>query len=198
MKFLNYGLPRGGAGGKAGATEIRRTPRPARGFSLLELVIVITIIAFLMVVAVSQLMMMRVDAERVAVETVLGALRSAIGIKVAESIVRQDLAALRALEGSNPMERLAEVPSNYLGELDNPDPATLETGNWYFERRGRVLVYLPQHTAHFTGGVADPPRARFVIKLVYTDKNRNGVWDPGVEIIEGLRLVPMEPYKWIK
>jgi prepilin-type N-terminal cleavage/methylation domain-containing protein len=173
-------------------------PDPARGFSLLELVVVIAIISLLMVVAIQRLMAMRVDAERVAMEVVLGALRSAIGIRVAESIVKHDMAALRALDGSNPMDRLSEVPKNYLGELDNPNPAALENGNWYFDRSSRALVYLPQHAGYFAGGLPEPPRARFAIKLVYTDKNKNGVWDAGAEAIEGLRLTALEPYRWLK
>lgn len=165
---------------------------------MIELVIVIVIVSLLAVLAISRLMALRVDAERAAMEAVLGTLRSAIGIKVAESIVKQDIAALRGLEGSNPMERLAETPSNYLGQLESPDPATLESGSWYFDRGGRVLVYLPQHASHFAGGMPSPPRARFAIRLVYTDKNRNGTWDAGVELIEGLRLATLESYRWTR
>lgn len=184
---LNYGLFR------SGANSVKKT---ARGFTLLEVVIVIVIISLLMTLAISRLMAMRVDAERVAMESVLGTLRSAIGIKVAEHIVKHDVAGLRALEGSNPMDRLSEIPKNYLGEVQGA--TALEPGNWYFDRNSRALVYLPHHAAHFTGGVGDPPRARFAIKLVYEDKNRNGTWDSGAEVIEGLRLTTLEPYRWIQ
>jgi len=171
--------------------------RRAHGFSLLELVVVIVIISILLVVAISRLLALQVDAERVALETVTGTLRSAIGIKVAEYLVRQDMAGMRRLEGSNPMNRLAEVPGNYLGELDAPDPATLEDGNWYFDTRARTLVYLVHNKGYFSGGAAgEPPRARFTIRLVYADRNGNGVYDAGVDAIEGLRLAALEPYRW--
>jgi general secretion pathway protein G len=166
------------------------------GFSLLELVVVIVIISILLTVAVSRLLALQVDAERVAMETVAGTLRSAIGIKVAEHIVRHDIAGLKGLEGSNPMDRLAELPRNYLGELDGPDLSRLEEGNWYFDTRSRALVYLVRNKGFFTSGLGDPPRAGFAIRLVYADTNSNGVFDPGIDSVEGLRLVAVSPYAW--
>ena len=167
-----------------------------RGFSLLELVIVIVIISVLLVLAVSRLLALQVDAERVTMETVAGTLRSAVGMKVAQSIVRSKVADLKAFEGSNPMDLLAEVPRNYLGEQDGVDPATLEDGNWYFDKRAKSLVYLVRNKGFFSGGLSNPPRAGFAVRLVYSDRNGNGVFDQGKDEIEGLRLSPVEKYSW--
>ena len=169
-----------------------------RGFSLLELVIVISIISVLLALALSRLIALQVDAERVAMETVIGTLRSAIGIKVAEQIVKQNIAGLSGFEDSNPMDRLAEVPRNYLGELDGVDPATLEDGNWYFDTQSRALVYLVRNKGYFTGGLQNPARTRFAIRVVYTDRNGNGAFDSGVDTIEGLRLAALETYSWTR
>jgi prepilin-type N-terminal cleavage/methylation domain-containing protein len=166
------------------------------GFSLLELVIVIVIISVLMVLAISRLLALMVDAERTAMETVAGTLRSAIGMKVAESIVKSKVKDLPAFEGSNPMALLAETPHNYLGELDGADPAKLEDGNWYFDQQDRTLVYLVRHKGFFSGGLTDPPRARFALRLVYSDSNGNGVFNPGVDELQGLRLGPVEKFSW--
>ena len=162
----------------------------ARGFSLIELAVVVTIISILMVAAISRLMALHVDAERVAMENIVGTLRSAIGIKVAEYLSKQDLRNLGTLEGSNPMDRLAELPSNYLGALDGADPKALDDGNWYFDKRDGTLVYLVRNKAFFQGGLTDPPRARFAIQFVYTERNGNA------RMIEGVRLAVREPYKW--
>jgi general secretion pathway protein G len=167
-----------------------------KGFTLLELVIVIVIISVLLVVAISRLLALMVDAERVTMETVAGTLRSAIGMKVADHIVKSKVPELSAFEGSNPMALLAETPHNYLGELDGADPAQLEDGNWYYDKRDKVLVYLVRHKGFFSGGQANPPRARFAVRLVYSDRNGNGVFSPGVDEIQGLRLGAMEPYSW--
>ena len=167
-----------------------------RGFSLLELVIVIVIISVLLVLAISRLLALQVDAERVTMEMVAGTLRSAIGMKVAESIVKSKVSDLQAIEGSNPMALLAETPHNYLGERDGVDPATLEDGNWYFDKREKTLVYLVRNKGFFTGGPPKPPRARFAVRLVYSDKNGNGAFDRGADAVEGLRLSPVEAYSW--
>ena len=165
--------------------------------TVFELLIVIIIVAVLMVVAIQKLLALQVDAERVVMESVVGTLRSAVGIKVAESIARQNVATLVSLEGSNPMRLLAETPRNYLGELTAVLPEALEPGNWYFDGDHRMLVYLVDNRGHFTGGVDNPPRARFQVRLVYNDANGNGRYDTG-EMIEGLRLAPVESYRWIK
>ncbi|MBI3898115.1 MAG: prepilin-type N-terminal cleavage/methylation domain-containing protein [Gammaproteobacteria bacterium] len=169
----------------------------SRGFSLFELVVVVVLIALLMVIAIARFLALQADAERVAMETIAGTLRSALGMKVAESIVADQLSGLAVLEGSNPMERLAETPTNYLGALPKPDPAQLEKGNWYFDQTNGELVYLVRNKAQFSGGAANPPRARFAVRLVYTDRNGNGRFDKGVDAVEGLRLAPIEPYQWM-
>jgi prepilin-type N-terminal cleavage/methylation domain-containing protein len=174
----------------------RSTKRRGEGFSLLELVIVIVMISVLLVLAISRLLAVQVDAERVTMETVAGTLRSAIGMKVAESIVKYQVPGLAKLAGSNPMDLLAEPPKNYLGELDGVDPATLQDGNWYFDKRTKTLDYLVKNKGFFTGGAPNPPRARFAVRLVYSDRNGNGAFDPGVDEVQGLRLSPVEPYSW--
>lgn len=168
------------------------------GFSLFELVVVIVIVTILMVIAISRLIGLQVDAERVVMESTAGTLRSAIGIKVAEAIVRQKVANLATYEGGNPMNLLAEVPRNYLGELEGADVHSLEKGNWYFDLTDRTMVYLVDNTGYFSGGMDNPPRARFKMRLVYTDVNGNGVFDTGIDLIEGLRLAALEPYRWHK
>ncbi len=169
------------------------------GFSLFELLIVIIIISILMVFAIQRLLVLQVDAERVVMESVVGSLRSALGIKVAETIVKQNVNSLPAYEGSNPMNLLAEIPGNYLGEIDaSVDLSALERGNWYFDSSSHVLIYIVDNTGYFSGGADNPPRARFKVRLVYTDKNENGLFDYGTDSIEGLRLQVLEPYRWIR
>lgn len=158
----------------------------------------IVIVAMLAVVLIARLLAILADAERTSMETVVGALRSAIGMTVAEAIVTQDVRGLAALEGSNPMKRLAQVPSNYLGAFDNPEPASYEDGNWYFDNKAGELVYLVRHRERFNSGSDNPPRARFVVRVVYSDRNGNGRFDSGIDALEGLQLVPVEPYKWTR
>jgi prepilin-type N-terminal cleavage/methylation domain-containing protein len=156
------------------------------GFSLLELVVVIVIIALLATLALERLWAMRVDAERVAIEQTVGALRSALGIKVAAYLARGDVAALEALEGSNPMDRLSEVPENYLGALAGPDPASIEGGHWYFDTVSRRLVYRVHNEGYFSSGAGLPARAQFAVRRVFDEQNR----------LAGVRLEAFESYAW--
>jgi len=174
-----------------------RSTRLTAGFSLLELVVVIVIIALLMAFAVSKYRALAVEAERVSLESVVGTLRSAISMKMMEYIVQGNTANLWRLENSNPMDRLAEVPSNYIGELDNPDPAGIKGGTWYFDTRERTLVYRVNSESHFQTALAGPPRARFRVRLLFEDRDGNGVFDAAKDRFEGLQLAPLEPYRWL-
>lgn len=167
--------------------------RRASGFSLLELVVVIAIISMLLAFAIVKLWPLQVEAERVAMEQVLGALRSALGIKVADYFVRSDVAGVRSLTGTNPMDRLSEVPNNYLGALNGANPDSIEGGSWYFDVPGSVLVYRVRNQDHFRGGAGPPAQARFTIQVVYEERGRGGRNE-----VAGVALVALEPYTWIQ
>lgn len=168
-----------------------------RGFSTLELVIVIVLISLLIVIAVDRLLSLRVDAERVAVEQLAGTVRSAMGINVAATVARDGgLQNISALHRSNPMDMLAETPGTYLGELDNVDPEKIEPGSWYFDKKKRMLIYRVINSGYLETKLQGPARIRFQLQLVYTDNNRNRRYDVGRDAIHGLRLQAVEPYKW--
>jgi prepilin-type N-terminal cleavage/methylation domain-containing protein len=91
--------------------------RGERGFSLFELVIVIVILSVLLVVAVDRLLRLRFEAERATVQSVVGALRSALYVEFAAAAARRELGKMDVAGGSNPMLRLAEQPDGYAGEF---------------------------------------------------------------------------------
>jgi len=164
-----------------------------RGFSLLELVVVVAIISIFFVAIASRLWALQVDAERVAIEQTIGILDSAVGIKVATHIATGDIPGLRALDRSNPMNLLAKLPKNYLGEVDEAG-ADIEDGNWYFDTHSHYLVYLVRNKSYFISKLEAPARARFVLQLIYDGSRTN----PGIDRIAGLQLVAVEPYTWAR
>ena len=170
--------------------------RSERGISLFELLIVIVIISVLLVVAVDRLLALRFEAERTTVQSVIGALRSALYIEFAAAAARGQVNRMDTAGGSNAMLRLAQTPDSYAGEFFGADPALFEPGTWYFDTRDRALVYLVRFPQEFVTSLSGPPRLRLAVEPDYDDVDRNGRFDPGRDPVRGLKLVALEPYRW--
>src|SRR6056297_313783 len=99
-----------------------------KGFTFLELAVVITIIRALAAVALDRYYKLLVDVERTSMEHDLGVMRSAISLQVAGHYVAGNMAGLNQLAGSNPVDLLAEKPNNYLGVLSPDNGADVEDG----------------------------------------------------------------------
>lgn len=175
--------------GLAGA-RLRQVPRSVTGrveLSFLEMVMVLLLIAILIGVAIERLWTLPAIAEHVAMDQVLGGLRSALGINVAQDVAQDNMRAIAELAGSNPMKLLAEVPDNYIGARTGP--AGVLPGQWYYNRKDHYLVYRVRSTQAFASSIPGPERARFVVKVLYGQ-------DRGQREIGGVRLEPVEPYRW--
>ena len=154
--------------------------RASRGFSFLELLIVLVLISVLLVIAVDRLLVLRYEAERTMVNSVIGAMKSGLYIEFAHSAARG--ARLDNVQGSNPMLRLSERPDTYAGEYFGADPKLFEPGTWYFDTRDRALVYLVRFPEQFVTPLPGPARLRLAVE---PDREQSGV-----------RLIALEPYHW--
>jgi general secretion pathway protein G len=170
--------------------------RAERGFSLLELLIVIVIVSVLIVVAVERLLRLRFEAERVTVQSTIAAMKSGLYIEFAASAAGGRSARIDAARGSNPVLRLSEKPDTYAGEFFGADPRLFQPGAWYFDTRDRALVYVVRFPEQFVTSLPGPPRLRLAVEPDYDDLERNGRFDPGRDPVRGLKLVPLEPYHW--
>ena len=169
-----------------------------KGFSLLELVIVIILISLLIVIAIDRLLVLGVEAERVSVAKIAGEIRSAMGIQVAKTIVEDgNLQKVGKLDKSNPMNMLAETPATYLGEYPAKEIQELEGGNWVFDKTNGELVYLVINDGYLKTTLPGRKRIRFQIQMVYEDKNRNKRFDAGVDSASGIRLKELDGYTWL-
>ena len=171
--------------------------RTQAGFSLVELAVAVVILVVLAAVAINKFLPIQVDAEQAMLESTIGNLRSALGIKVASSIARDELAAIANLAGSNPMDLLTDPPRSYRGALAGSGTGTVEGGEWFFDTTARVLVYRVRNADGFRGGFGPPAEARFALVAQYQDRNRNGRRDPG-EPVEGIRIEALRPYSWAR
>jgi len=66
--------------------------------------------------------------------------------------------------GDNPAavyrDQFGLLPAGYVGEVDQPDPAAVAGGGWYFDTGTRRLVYRVNNTAYFRSRLRGVPRIR--------------------------------------
>jgi len=173
--------------------RIRLLPQQS-GFSLLELLIVIIIISTLLGFAIEKLLKLQVQAERSAMQSIIGTLQSSIALTISEHIAKDRIPELKKYLNSNPMALLSTTPVNYLGSFDrrpeNPQPA-----NWWYEQDSQTLVYYVLNQEYFSTDSKQKRQAKFKIMPVYDDNNNNGRFDRG-DTLKGLRLAPLVKYHW--
>lgn len=165
------------------------------GFSMLELVVVIIIISILLTIGISKLMKLQVQAERSAVESMVGIMQSAIALTISEHLAKDQLPQIKKYVRSNPMQLLATEPTNYKGSFARR-PANLEPASWWFNTRNRTLYYKVSNIAYFSSNSTEKGVIKFKILAVYVDKNGSGRFDRG-DILKGLRLTPTTSYRWL-
>lgn len=169
--------------------------RQQRGFSLLELLVVIIIVSVLLAVAIDRLMRLQVVAERAAMEAIVGHLQSAIALTISEHVAKDRIRELEKYIDSNPMELLADTPVNYLGSFAEA-PQNAETASWWYNTSSKTLVYHVANSAYFQSEDPEKSVTKFKIRSVYDDINRNGRFDRGDKLV-GLRLSPLARYRWL-
>ena len=165
------------------------------GFTFLELVVVIFIISILGVVALNHYYKLLVDVERTSAEHDLGVMRSAISMQVAAHFVAGDMAGLKKLADSNPMDLLAETPNNYLGVLSHYQLDDLELGSWFYDSQKKVLIYLARNQVYLETDLKEPARIQFKIFPVYSERKQG---NRTTKYISGLTLKALESYRWLR
>src|SRR3954463_1013001 len=105
----------------------------ARGFTLIELVVVISAVALLFGVALDRLLRYQEMGERAGLEQNLAAINTALTMRFAAYIAAGRPHAIEAVAGKNPVELLSRPPENYLGELYSPEVSSLPRASWYFD-----------------------------------------------------------------
>jgi len=169
----------------------------ARGFSLLELIVVVAIISTLVAVALQRLLPYIDEAERVSVLRVEGQLRSTLMMEAAERIVRGQAGSITELEGSNPFNLLAEPPKNYLGELASAGQGPVTPRHWYFRPHDGQLVYRlgEPYSLHVDDAPGEDPA--FEVRVVFADNNANGAFDVERDDLHGVRLERVAGLTWL-
>jgi prepilin-type N-terminal cleavage/methylation domain-containing protein len=162
-----------------------------RGFTLLELTVVILVSSVVGVVALNYYYKLMVDIESTTVERDLSAVRSAIGLQIAAHYAAGKMAELENWTGGNPVELLVEPPGNYRGVIAGLG-SQLKTGSWYFDKSRGVLLYLVRNRFYFESELDDPARAEFQLEALFGERRQGG---PD-SYVSGLRLNTLSSYRW--
>jgi MSHA pilin protein MshA len=156
--------------------------RSTRGFTLVELVIVIVVLGILAAVAIPKFLDMRGDAEQAAVAQMVASLESALTIHVSKQVLDGGTIAVH-----NPFDDLSNIPANYNGVSDVVNPTNTPDGTWTFRTAGNWIMYNPKGA--ITGGWSSGGQ-RFIIYQIQTVME-------GTDVV-GLRLTttPTYEYTW--
>lgn len=173
------------------------------GFSLLELVIVISLILLLFLAVWWRLLPLRGDAEAAHVATTIGTLRSALGLEVAERIVKRSLerdsfGSIAGLDRSNPMPLLGQAPGNYIGEVNSSQSATIQPGSWYYHppsHQLRYRVHFPRYLSR-APETDRPVELAWVVRLRYVDHNESGSYHAPTDALRGVALEALNNPQW--
>lgn len=121
------------------------------GLTLLEFAIVAIVAGILLTVLLQRMYFYRGEAERAEVHKLVSNMRVALNSRLLQAVVQGKLREMAVLAGANPIDLLVRPPVNYLGEMNELAAQRAAAGNWYFESRGRKLVYVFSSKKSFLG-----------------------------------------------
>lgn len=131
-----------------------RTSRQ-RGFTLWELMVVVSLVIFLFATAAWRLLPLRGDAEQAHILQTVGNIRSALGMQMAQRVVRGDR-TLEALASENPLSWLRTFPPRAAPEAACWQGAP---GRWQWCPEENLLVYRLRYPQYVE---LDPAREGFL------------------------------------
>lgn len=168
--------------------HLSRAHRGTKGFTLLELVVVICIISTLGAFLANRLQSTAELAEKTSMEYIANEISTALLFEFANNMVRGTQGKIPGMMQTNPMDWLVQKPANYLGEFADAPSGEDQLGNWYYDTRDHVLVYLVRRGDYFHPDSTGAKRVRYRVKVLFdTDEPR---------AVVGVILSPVEPYKW--
>lgn len=171
----------------------RERSRASPGLTLVELIIVICIIALAAAFLVDRLRFYQEAAEKAAMEYTVGAVKSALQLRVAAMLVSGEERNIESLARVNPVDWLTEPPRGYRGEFRSPQPA-VPPGSWYFDANSNELVYVPNLDGHLERLSDGSKRPRFRVRLDFEPVKPDSGRKRGV--LARTWVEPVMPYTW--
>lgn len=164
---------------------------------LFRFIVLLILILIFITVATIKIWELRIAAERVGITHTINSLKSAVGVKLSEIVIREGINSLAKLDKSNPMRLWNPPPINYTGEFNNIN-APIEQGIWYYNTDAQMLIYRVRFTDNFiTSNPNLPDLVRYQLRLEYLDYNNNGQFDSNLDTAIQLDLQPVDTYQWL-
>lgn len=172
-----------------------RILNPPKGFTLVELLIVVSIVGILASMLFTRVLFYREMAEKAAMQQVVGALQSALVLQYGHRMALGMGTEVNNITTENPLEWLAQKPGNYSGENNEIKPGSVAPGNWAFDLSTHELVYIPDHNEHFEPAKDGQKwirfRTRFSYEAIPGNKGKRA------KVLTGVTFAPVEPYHWL-
>jgi prepilin-type N-terminal cleavage/methylation domain-containing protein len=173
----------------------RRERTGQRGFTLIELIVVTSVVAVTAGVLLDRILHLQEMAERVAMQQTVRALRVSLQLQAANLIVKDRLEELPALAKQNPMKWLAQSPDNYAGEFISAGKENVAPGQWYFNPESKKLIYLVHNGMNFRPESVNPKQVIYQARLLRSESETGG---DGAGAIEGVVLEEVNAYEWFE
>lgn len=172
------------------------TQHSVKGFTLLELIVVIIILSILVSELLKRVPYYQGQAEKAAMEQTVGALQSALVIRYGALMARgaANEKELSVLASANPMNWLQQKPPNYAGEYFDPAPQAIPSRSWFYDLKSHDLVYSVGYADYFKPGKDGRRWIRFHTRIV--SEPVLGRPGSGKEVTATL-IEPTEPYHWL-
>jgi len=166
-----------------------------RGFTLIELVVVITIVVVMMGLFLNRALFYVEQAEKTAMEEVSGVIQSSLTMQYGQILTRGKSTDVAILAQDNPMSWLQKKPRNYVGEYYDLTPLSVESGNWVFDLKSRELIYVVRNAKYFKPGKDGKKWIRFHVAVNHEASRLPSLQNTAPELT-GILFEPVEPYSW--
>jgi len=167
----------------------------SRGISLLEFAVVVMVIGLLSGILLNRLHYYQEHAEKADMEYTIGAIKSALRMRMAVMLVEGRAQQFNLLLQENPMDWVAEKPHNYRGIVSAQGRETMQSGNWYFDREARSLIYVVDRAEHFQAHGDGRKQVRLRVESLRNQAESTSLPGPG-QATDSVTLRLVETYKW--